>query len=510
MDHVPREQAGAQAQALAETAGIVSPWPVAMFIDGRAIAGDGASIAVEHPGDGRIFVEFAGASPAQIEAAIAAARRAADAGHWAALRPVERVAIVRRFVALLRAQADRLEAIVVAEAGCPVASVVMPTQVRGPLDTVEAQLDLYLTLPEAESNPLPLDERINPAGVVFQSVRRYVPHGVVTAISAYNFPFFLDIWKVVPALATGNCVILRPSPLTPLSALAMADAAIEAGIPAGVLGIVAEAGADGALMLTTDPRIDMVSFTGSTDVGRKVMAQGAATMKRLQLELGGKSAQIFLPDRVAAAASTAAGVCLAHAGQGCVLGTRVLVPEHEKASVLAAMAGAIAGLVPGDPRDPATRMGPVISAAQADRCARYVELAIEAGATLVAGGKRLDRPGHYFEPTILDVPDADNPAMRDEIFGPIVAVMGYRDVDHAVEIANASEFGLSGYVYGADTRAALAVAKRIRSGTVNINMGGAMSGYGSSGGHRSSGLGRERGVEGLRVYQEMQVLNFAN
>ncbi|MDO7842133.1 aldehyde dehydrogenase family protein [Sphingomonas immobilis] len=497
---------GSAAAALMPAAG----WPHKMLIGGRAVAGEGAPIAVEHPGDGAVFTQFAGASDGQIEAAIATARAAADTGEWAALKPVERVAIVRRFVAALRSRADELEKVVIAEGGCPISSVVLPVQVRGPLATVEDQLDLYLTLPESESNPLPLEERINAAGTVFQSMRRYVPHGVVVAISAYNFPFFLNIWKLVPALATGNCVILRPSPLTPLSALAMVAAAQEAGFPDGVLNIVAEAGADGALALTTDPRVDMVSFTGSTDVGKKVMAQGAATMKRLQLELGGKSAQIFMADRLAAAAGAAAGVCLAHAGQGCVLGTRVLVPESEKAAVMAAMAKAIEGLVPGDPLDPATRMGPVINAAQRARCERYVELAVAAGATVVAGGKAIDTPGHYFEPTILDVPDASNPAARDEIFGPIVAVIGYRDIDHAVEIANDSIFGLSGYVYGADARAALAVAKRIRSGTVNVNIGGAMSGYASSGGHGSSGLGRERGVEGLRVYQELQCLNFAS
>ena len=229
-------------------------------------------------------------------------------------------------------------------------------------------------------------------------------------------------------------------------------------------------------------------------------------MKRLQLELGGKSAQIYLPDRIEAAFNAAIMVCMAHAGQGCVLGTRVFVPEAEKAKVLGAMQASMAHLKIGDSTDPTTTMGPVISEAQVARCERYVKLAVEAGATVVAGGKRADRPGFYFEPTVLDVPDNKNPAAQEEIFGPVVAVIGYRDVDHAVEMANDSPLGLSGYVYGKDARLALDVAKRIRSGTVNVNtaMGSA---YASSGGHKMSGVGRERGVEGIRAFQEIQVLN---
>ncbi|MDB5444867.1 MAG: aldehyde dehydrogenase [Phenylobacterium sp.] len=481
-----------------------------LLIGGRLVAGDGAPFQVENPATGEMFTTVRGASEAQVQDVICAARAAADEGRWSGLPPAERVAAVRRFIAALEARMPLIERLVLAETGCPVSSPVFQVQTRVPLAQAQQQLDLYLALPEIVDNPLPLDLRVNAMGGVSQSLRRYAPLGVVTAISAYNFPFFLNVWKVMPALATGNAVILRPSPLTPLSALAMGEAAIEAGLPDGVLNIVVEGGAEGALSLTTDERIDMVSFTGSTDVGRKVMAQAAATMKRLQLELGGKSAQIFLPDRVEMAGPAAAGVCLAHAGQGCVLGTRVFVPEASKAEVVAAMARNLASIQVGDPADPATQFGPLISAAQVERCERYVALAVAAGAKVVCGGRRLDRPGHYFEPTVLDVPDNKNPAAQDEIFGPIVAVIGYRDVDHAVEMANDTIFGLSGYVFGKDVRAALAVAKRIRSGTVNVNLGGMMSGFASSGGHRQSGIGRERGEEGLRVYQEVQCLNFAN
>ena len=275
---------------------------------------------------------------------------------------------------------------------------------------------------------------------------------------------------------------------------------------------VAEAGADAAVRLTVDPRVDMVTFTGSNDVGAKVMEQAAGTLKRIQLELGGKSAQIYLPDSVERAASAAAGVCLAHAGQGCVLGTRVFVPEADKARVMDAMAASLSGVVIGDPTDPKTQMGPVISANQRARCERYTQLAVDAGGRVVCGGRRpahLDK-GFYFEPTVLDLPDNKNPAAQDEIFGPVIGVIGYQSLDHAVEMANDTVFGLSGYVHGKDLKTATAIAQRLRTGTVNVNTGATNPAYVSSGGWGRSGYGRERGAEGLRIYQQVQVLNLAN
>lgn len=481
----------------------------AMLIGGALEPGKGAKLSVINPSSGEETVAFAGATLDQVERAIAAARRAADDGQWAALPGSERIAILRHFLARIAARSDSLLRLLVTETGCPIGAAALHAQLASPIQTSGAMLDLYSRLPEFEENPLPLEERINPLGTVLQSVRRYGPIGVVAAISAYNFPFYISLWKIMPALVAGNTVVLRPSPLTPLSSLVLGEIAIEAGLPAGVLNIVAEQGAEGAMLLTTSPAVDMITFTGSSDVGARVLGQGAPTLKRVQLELGGKSAQIFLPDRVDAALTAAAGVCLAHAGQGCVLGTRVFVPEADKPRVLAAMAESLAGVKIGDSDDPATMMGPVISEAQVRRCQDYVALAVAAGAKIVTGGKRVDRPGFYFEPTVLDVPDNSNPAAQDEIFGPVIAVIGYRDVDHAVEMANDSRFGLSGYVHGKDVRAALAVAKRIKTGTVNINCF-LTSANASSGGHKMSGLGRERGVEGIRVYQEMQVINFAN
>jgi aldehyde dehydrogenase (NAD+) len=243
-------------------------------------------------------------------------------------------------------------------------------------------------------------------------------------------------------------------------------------------------------------------------VGAKVAEQAAPTLKRLVLELGGKSAQIYLPDAVARAPSAALSVCTSHAGQGCVLGTRVFVPQETKAEVLDAMAKLLADVKIGPASDPATQLGPVISAAQRDRCAHFTQAAVEAGGRVVCGGKRPEgiAKGFYWEPTVLDLPDNSNPAAQEEIFGPVVGVIGYRDLDHAVEMANDSRFGLSGWVHGMDRVKALEVGLKIRSGAVNVN-GAVMSSYASGGGIKMSGLGRERGVEGLREFQMMTTLN---
>jgi aldehyde dehydrogenase (NAD+) len=477
-----------------------------MLVGGQLVPGEGALVTPINPSSGEISASFPGASAAQFQQAIAAARTAFDKGAWANRTMADRIHVLHLFLDSIRVNINKLEALVVTETGIPFKSFVMDAQVAGPLRQMDAMLNLCGKLPEIEENPLTLDERINPLGGFVQSLRHYVPVGVVAAISAYNFPLHISLWKMLPALATGNSVILRPSPLTPLSALWLAKLAVEAGLPEGVLSILAESGAEGAVLLTTDPAVNMVSFTGSTEVGKHVAAQAAPSMKRLQLELGGKSAQIFLPDNVEAAYRAAITVCMSHAGQGCVLGTRVFVPEAEKPRVLEAMKASLAYAKIGDSTDPATTMGPVISAAQVERCARYVRLAVEAGATVIAGGKAAERPGFFFEPTVLDLPDNQNPAAQDEIFGPVIGVIGYRDIDHAVEMANDSPLGLSGYVHGKDARLALSVAKRIRSGTVNVNafMGSANA---SSGGHKLSGIGRERGIEGIRAFQEIQCLN---
>ncbi len=479
----------------------------AAYINGAFVKGEGATFTVENPSDESIVAEITGVSAAQVDAAIGAARRAFDDGCWSGLTMKERGAVMRRYAEALRKHADRLKELAIAEAGCPVSSTVMGAQVHAPLRMTDEIIDMFLTMPEIEENPIPLHERVNPYFTV-QSMKRWTPLGVVSTISAYNVPFYTAFWKVVPALMAGNSVLLRPNPLTPISALIFAEAAAEAGIPDGVLNVLIENALEGGQMMTTDERVDMVSFTGSSTVGVKVAQQAAPTLKRLVLELGGKSAQIYLPDSVEKAAQGGYTVCTSHAGQGCVLGTRIFVPEESKPLVLEAMAKMMQSVKIGPASDPATQLGPVISAAQRDRCEHFTRAAVEAGGRVVTGGKRpagFDK-GFYFEPTVLDLPDNKNPAAQEEIFGPVVGVIGYRDLDHAIEMANDSKFGLSGWVHGADKVAALNVGTRIRSGSVNVN-GALMSSYASGGGIKMSGLGRERGIEGLREFQMMTTFN---
>ena len=303
-----------------------------------------------------------------------------------------------------------------------------------------------------QASPVPVDELVR--GRVALSVRRHEPVGVVAAITPYNAAVIMAFQKLIPALMAGNSVILRPSPLTPISSLIFGAAAEAAELPPGVLSVVVEAGAAGAELLTTHPAVDMVSFTGSTAVGKQILAQAAPTVKRVALELGGKSAQIYLPDAVDRVGAGAVAVVAATAGQACVAATRMVVPRDRKDEVLDAVSGAYAAVVVGPPTDPTAMMGPVISAGQRERCERFVALAEEHGGKVAAGGRRpaaFDR-GYYFEPTVLDLPDNANPAAQEEIFGPVIGVLGYDDLDDAVRIANDSVYGLSAQVYGADVR----------------------------------------------------------
>jgi acyl-CoA reductase-like NAD-dependent aldehyde dehydrogenase len=304
----------------------------------------------------------------------------------------------------------------------------------------------------------------------------------------------------------GCSVILRPSPLTPLSAMLFGEAADAAGLPPGVLNVVIDQQIEGGKLITTHPDVDMVTFTGSTQVGREIMAQAASTVKKVHLELGGKSAAIYLPEAADNAWQMCLGVFLAHQGQGCALTTRILVPHDRKAEVLERVAEFARQLPIGDPSEPGVMMGPLITEAQVAKSEHYVAAAVAASAKVVCGGQRPSSQtrGHFFEPTLLDVPDNANPAAQDEIFGPVASVIGYDDIDDAVRIANDSIYGLAGMVFG-DTATATGVAQRIRSGTVWVNTA-APSGHAPFGGYKQSGVGREMGYHGFREYQELKHL----
>ncbi|MFF0081806.1 aldehyde dehydrogenase family protein [Streptomyces canus] len=473
------------------------------YVAGKWVEGEEA-LAVENPADESHVADVSVTPLSEIERAVAEARDSFDRGGWANAPAAERARILYAFLEHVESSRGALVATMVAEAGQP-AAFAERAQLQGGLAVARGAIDLYLSMSHEAANPVPVDDLVR--GRVALSVRRHEPVGVVSAITPYNGAIVMALQKIVPALVAGNSVVLRPSPLTPISSLVFGAAADAAGLPPGVLSVVVEGGSAGAELMTSHPAVDMVSFTGSTAVGRRILAQAAPTVKRVALELGGKSAQIYLDDAVGRAAAGAVAVVAATAGQACVAATRMLVPADRKAEALDAVSAAYAKLVVGDPVDPRTTLGPVISAAQRERCERFVALATGHGATVVCGGGRpsgLDR-GHYFEPTVLDLPGNDNPAAQEEIFGPVISVLGYRDPDDAVRIANESPYGLSGQVYGADTAAATAVARRLRTGAVNVNTV-VFSAYAPGGGYKQSGLGRERGTDGIRAFQEVKHL----
>jgi acyl-CoA reductase-like NAD-dependent aldehyde dehydrogenase len=473
------------------------------FVAGRWVDGDDV-VTVENPADESVVAELGATPPTEVERAIGEARRSFDDGAWAGRPAKDRAQVLLALVDHLESLHEPMVASMVAEAGQPVTFAEMAQYAAG-MAYARNTIELFLSLPEEEANPVPVDELTR--GRVAVSVRRYEPIGVVAAITPYNGAVIMAFQKLIPALMAGNSVILRPSPLTPLSSLAFGAAAEAAGLPDGVLSVVVESGATGAELLTTHPAVDMVSFTGSTAVGRQILAQAAPTVKRVALELGGKSAQIYLPDALQRVAQGAAQVVAMTAGQACVAATRMLVPQENKGEVLDAVSAAYSAIKVGPPSDPSALMGPLITAAQRERCERFVGLAEEHGGKVVCGGGRPPdlKRGYYFEPTVLDLPDNTNPAAQEEIFGPVLSVIGYDDIDDAVRIANDSVYGLSGQVYGADPAAATAVARRIRSGAVNVNTA-MFSAYAPSGGYKQSGLGRERGIEGIRAFQEVKHL----
>jgi acyl-CoA reductase-like NAD-dependent aldehyde dehydrogenase len=476
-----------------------------LVIAGQTVAGGGTRLSVENPATEQVFTHVPTVDAGQVETAIASARTSFDTGVWANMARSRRLATLATMAEWLEDRRDVFVETAVREVGA-VRSLARLAQVDMALDQARQLPELFGTLPEWEHNEVPLDALVTAKDVLL-SIRNYDPVGVVTAITPYNFPLQTNVWKVFSALAAGCSVILRPSPLTPLTALALGHAGLVAGLPPGVLNVVVEDGTEAALRLTSDPRVDCVSFTGSTAVGRQIAAQAAPTVKRLVLELGGKSVQLYLPDGLDKLSTGVLTVFASHSGQACTAQTRVLVPHDALDAALEKITSVLPFLPVGDPDDEKTMIGPVISAAQRERIEDLVAAGVKAGADIVAGGKRpmgLER-GYFVEPTVLRIDDNANPVAQQEVFGPVVTVQGYADVDEAVTIANDSDYGLGGGVYTADLPAGVDVARRIRSGTVQVNRAAA-SAYTPTGGVKQSGIGRERGVAGLREYQEIKHL----
>ncbi|HUL19428.1 MAG TPA: aldehyde dehydrogenase family protein [Steroidobacteraceae bacterium] len=474
-----------------------------LLIDGRLTeARSGQRYANIAPASGQTLGSVADADVDDGAAALAAARRAFDESPWASDRAL-RVRCLGQLRDGLRAQAQQLYAQIVAEVGATMAITATGPQGMGPL----AILDYYLELMQryAWESELPVTHhmRIPSKRLLWREAA-----GVVAAITPWNFPFQINIAKIAPALAAGCTVILKAAPETPWTATFIGRVAAEhTDLPPGVLNVLTSSDRVGlGQMLVADPRVDVVSFTGSTATGRQVMAGAAPTVKRVFLELGGKSATIVLDDADFSSALLAGFAVCYHAGQGCAIPTRLLLPRRRYAEGVEFLKAAFEQLPYGDPWGEGQVMGPLISARQLARVLEYIEIGKREGARLVCGGRRAAHlPGFYVEPTIFADVTNDMRIAQEEIFGPVLAVIAYEDDDDAVRIANDSIYGLSGAVIGSPARA-LAIARRIRAGTLNVNGANFFAPDSPFGGYKQSGVGREMGVAGLEEYLQIKTV----
>ena len=468
-----------------------------LLIDGQLLTLDKTFPSL-NPATGEVMGQAPDAGVAEAEAAVAAARRAFDTTDWST--NVEfRIKCLDQLHQAMLDHVEELRELTMAEVGAT-RILTHGNQLEAPISIVRYYADLLRTYP--------LSEDLGETEISGKLHRRWVEKeaaGVVAAIAAYNYPTQLALAKLAPSLAAGCTVILKGAPDTPLLTLALGELIAEhTDIPAGVVNVLSSTEVAVGQVMTTHRDVDVVTFTGSTPVGRQIMAAAAQTLKRVFLELGGKSALLVLDDAdFNTTAQFAAFSICSNAGQGCALTTRLLVPR-DKHDEIVQLVGAMMERVPyGDPTNPKIYMGPLISERQRDKVDGMVQRAVEDGATLVTGGERVS-PGFFYKPTLLANVDPESEIAQDEVFGPVLAVIPYDGDDHAVEIANNSEFGLSGGVLSADEDRAIAIGRRIRTGTFSINGGNYFTPDVPFGGYKQSGLGREMSQHGLEEFLELK------
>jgi len=471
-----------------------------MLIDGGLVeARSGKVFDNVNPATEEVLGTVADAGHEDMAVAIAAARRAFDESAWATDRQLRKRCLLQLQEAL-EGERELLRAELVAEVGTPVLLTYGPQ--------LDAPLEEGLRWPAEQIDHFAW-ERDLPAGHAFgtNSWRKVAkePAGVVAAIVPWNYPFEVTINKLGQALATGNTVILKAAPNTPWNATRIGRLAAEqTDLPPGVLQVVTTSDNAVAEDLVVDPRVDLVSFTGSTAVGRRIMEKGAATMKRLFLELGGKSADIVLDDADLEQKLAMAWTVCSHGGQGCAMLTRLLLPRARYEDAISIMEGGFKSVPYGDPTDPSNIQGPQISAVQRERVLGYIEKGREEGARVVVGGGRPAHlpVGYFVEPTLLADVDNSMTVAREEIFGPVLVAIPFEDDDDAVRIANDNQYGLSCAVTSGSEERALAVAARVRAGTVSVNGGVWYGADAPFGGYKASGIGRQNGIEGFEQYLE--------
>ncbi|MEC3978610.1 aldehyde dehydrogenase family protein [Amycolatopsis sp. H20-H5] len=463
-----------------------------IYVDGQwGPSASPETLDVVNPATEEVIDRVPAGSPADVDAAVAAARRAFPA--WAATPVEKRCEYVAAISAKLKERHGEIAETISRDMGCPLTIS----------QRVQAALPIAISATFADPALYPAPEEVGNSLIVRE------PIGVVGAITPWNYPLHQVVAKVAPALAAGCTIVLKPSEVAPLAAYLFAEIVAEAGVPAGVFNLVSGLGPVVGEAIAAHPDVDMVSFTGSSRAGARVSEVASATVKRVALELGGKSPNVILPDAdLAAAVKDGVSNAYLNGGQTCTALTRMIVHSSQRDEVVELAGKAASAFTVGDPGDPATRLGPMVSATQRDRVRGYIEQGIAEGATLVCGGPEAPDgfgTGFYVRPTVFADVTREMTIAREEIFGPALSILTYETEDEAVEIANDTSFGLAAGVWSGDKAHATAVAKRLRAGQVTVN-GGAFNPMAPFGGYKQSGNGRELGRFGLEEFLETKAI----
>jgi len=474
-----------------------------LFVDGQwQPSKTGRTSERTSPSDGRVIGRYARGDGADVDLAVAAARRAFDDGPWPTLAAPKRAAVMRKAADLLRERVDTIGRRISLELGKPI------SMARNEVVLTAEVFDYYAALALDQRGELISQHTASALGMIMKE-----PVGVVGMITPWNFPLLLLSWKVAPALAAGCTMVAKPASLTPGTTLDLASVLVDAGVPDGVYNVVTGGGAEVGEALATHPGVDKIAFTGSTEVGQTVMRAAIGTVKKVSMELGGKSPNIVFADADLAQAVRGAywGIFL-NSGQACQAGSRLLVQREVHDEFVASLAEMARKSKVGDPLDEATQIGPVVDQSQLDTVLDYISQGNQAGATLVAGGNRINgslSDGLYVEPTIFDNVSPNDSISREEIFGPVLAVTPFDTVDDAVRLANDSPYGLASAVWSSNINTAINTSKRLRAGTVWLNAyhDAGLPFCMPMGGYKASGIGRELGREGLAQYFETKSIH---